>query len=119
MSNDNGLIDELEKVEKLKTELEQKEEELKKKIVELAQQKNTEVLFGNNKKCFIKGYIKIVYPEDKTNIISLMKQKGIYDKFSMINYMGLNSAIMKGDVMQEVVDLIKKEKAFRVSLKDK
>lgn len=119
MSNDNGLIDELEKVEKLKAELEQKEEDLKKKIVELAQQKNTEVLFGNNKKCFIKAYDKIVYPEDKTLIISLMKQKGIYDKFSMINYMGLNSAIIKGSVAQEVVDLVKREKAFRVSLKDK
>ncbi len=118
MSNDNGLIDELEKVEKLKTELEQKEDDLKKKIVELAQQKNTEVLFGSNKKCSIKPYDKIVYPEDKTNIISVMKQAGIYDRFSMINYMGLNSAITKGNVIQEVVDLIKKEKAFRVSLKD-
>ncbi len=119
MSNDNGLIDELEKVGKLKIELEQKEEDLKKKIIELAQQKNTEVLFGSNKKCSIKPYDKIVYPEDKTNIINIMKQKGIYDRFSMINYMGLNSAIMRGDVVQEVTDLIKKEKAFRVSLKDK
>ena len=49
MSNDNGLVDELEKVENTKKELEQKEEELKKKIIELAKQKNTEVLFGSNK----------------------------------------------------------------------
>lgn len=118
MSNDDGLIDELEKVEKLKKELEQKEDDLKKRIIELAQQKNTDILFGSNKKCSIKLYDKIIYPEDKTNIISIMKQKGIYDKFSIINYMGLNSAIVKGDVAKEVVDLIKKEKTFRVSLKD-
>lgn len=118
MSNDNGLIDELEKIEKLKGELEQKEEDLKKKIVELARQKNTNILFGSNKKCSIKEYVKIVYPEDKTGIINVMKQKGIYDRFSMINYMGFNSAIIKEDVAQEIVDLIKKEKVFRVSLKD-
>ena len=119
MSNDSGLIDELERLDILKKELEQKENELKRKIVELAQQKNTEILFGSNKKCSIKEYIKIVYPEDKSNIVGLLKQKGIYDRFSMINYMGLNSAIIKGDVMQEVIDLTKKEGAFRVSLKDK
>ena len=119
MSNDNGLIDELDKIEKLKIDLEKKELEIKKKIIELAKKLNTEVLFGNNKKCVIKEYVKIVYPEDKTIIISLMKQKGIYDNYSMINYMRLNSAITKNEVVQEVVDLIKKEKAFRVSLRDK
>ena len=67
---------------------------------------------------FLKEYVKIIYPEDKTNIVGVMKQKGIYDRFSMINYMRLNSAIINRDVMQDVVDLIKKEKAFRISLKD-
>jgi len=118
MSNDNGLIDEYEKLQNFKKEIEVKEDELKKKIIELAKEKNTDILFGIRKKCSIKEYDKIVYPEDKTRIISLMKQKGMYDAYSILSYMKLNSAIIKGSISQDIVDLIKKEKAFRLSLRD-
>jgi len=118
MSNDNGLVDELEKLQNLKKEIESKEEELKNKIIELAKEKNTEVLFGSHKKCSIKEYERVIYPEDKTQIVGLMKQKDIYNRYSIINYMSLNSAIIKGTIDKEIVDLIKKEKTFRVSLKD-
>ena len=118
MANDNGLIDEFEKLQDLKKELEQKEEELKKKIIGLAQEKNTDILFGTHKKCAIKEYDKIVYPEDKTKIIELMKQKGIYDNYSNLNYMKLNSAIIKGVVDSDISALTRKEKAFRLSLRE-
>ena len=118
MSNDNGLVDEFEKLHKEKEEIEKKEEELRKKLIELAKEKNTEVLFGNHKKCFIKEYDKIIYPEDKTNILELIKNKGLYDKFSSVNYLKLNPAIIKGEVDKEISNLVKKEKAFRLSLKD-
>ncbi len=118
MSNDNGLVDEYETLEKQKKEIEAKEEELKKRIIELAKQKNTEVLFGNRKKCSIKEYDKVVYPEDKTQIIELIKKKGLYEKFSTVSYMKLNSAIIKGEVDKEIAGLTKKEKAFRLSLRD-
>jgi len=118
MSNDDGLIDEYEKLENLKKEIEVKEEALKKRIIELAQERNTETLFGSHKKCSVKLYEKIVYPEDKTQIISLMKQKGIYSKFSNINYLKLNSEILKGNVENDIVDLIRKEKAFRIYFRE-
>lgn len=118
MSNDNGLVDEYEKVESQKKEIEQREEELKKRIIELAKEKDTEVLFGTNKKCSIKEYEKVVYPEDKTHILELIKEKGLYDKFSSINYFKLNPAIIKGEVDKEIENLTKKEKAFRLSLRD-
>jgi len=41
MSNDNDLVNEYEKLENLKKEIETKEEILKSKIIELAKQKNT------------------------------------------------------------------------------
>ena len=50
MSNDNGLIDEYEKLEFQKKEIEQKEGEIKKKLLELAKQKNTDTLFGTKQK---------------------------------------------------------------------
>ena len=118
MSNDNGLIDEYEKLESLRKEIETKEEELKKKIIAFAQEKNTDILFGNHKKCSIKEYNKIIYPEDKTQIIELLKKKGFYNSYSSINYLKLNSAILKGTVDSEISNLTKKEKAFRLSLRD-
>jgi len=118
MSNDNGLIDEFEKLESQRKEIEVKEDELKKKIIELAREKNIGILFGTNKKCSIKEYEKVIYPDDKTIIVELIKKKGLYDKYSSVNYLKLNPAIIKGEVDKEVADLTKKEKAFRLSLKD-
>ena len=118
MSNDNGLVDEYEKLESLKKDIESKEEALKNKIIELAKQKNTEVLFGAHKKCSIKEYEKVVYPEDKTILIDKIKSKGLYNQYSAISYPKLSSAIVKGDIDLEISNLVKKEKAFRLSLKD-
>ena len=84
----------------------------------MAKQKNTDTLFGTNKKCSIKGYEKIVYPEDTMPLLELIKKKGIYDKFSSINYFKLSPAIIRGEIDKEISDLTKREKAFRVSLKD-
>ena len=118
MSNDNGLVDEFEKLENQKKEIEQKEDELKKRLIELTKEKNTEVLFGMHKKCFIKEYEKVVYPEDKYLLIRMIKEKGLYEDLSHLNYPRLSSKIIKNEVDKEIVDLTKKEKVFRLSLKD-
>jgi len=118
MSNDNGLVDEYENLEKQKKEIEQKEDELKKRIIELAKEKKTEVLFGSNKKCSIKEYEKVVYPEDKDLLIRVIKERGLYEDLSQLNYPKLSSKIIKNEVDKEIADLTKKEKAVRISLKD-
>ncbi len=118
MANDNGLVDEFEKIQNLKKELETKEEDLKKKIIELTQQKNTDILFGNNKKCSVKEYTKVIYPEDKMPFVNLIKSKGLYEKYSSVNYLKLGPAIIKGEVDKDIRDLTKQEKAFRISLKE-
>ena len=118
MSNDNGLVDEYEQLQKQKKEIEAKEDKIKEKIIELAKQKNVEILFGNHKKCFIKEYEKIIFPEDKTRIVELIKKNGLYERFSSINYLKLTPAIIKHEVSKEIADLTKKEKAFRLSLRD-
>ena len=118
MANDNGLVDEYEKLQNLKNELDEKIENLKKDIVNLSIEKNTNVLFGVKKKCSIKEYIKVIYPEDKTKIIEIIKNRGFYERFSSINYLKLGSAIVKNEVDYEIQNLIKKDKAFRLSLLD-
>lgn len=118
MANDDGLVDEFEKLQNLKKNIEVKEEEIKKKLVELAHQKNTNILFGTHKFCSIKEYIKIIYPEEKTFLVELIKNKGFYDRFSSINYLKLGPAIIKNEIDAEIIALTKQEKAFRLSLKD-
>ncbi len=118
MPNDNELVDEYEKLENLKKEIEMKEEAIKNRIIELARQKNTEILFGTHKKCSIREYEKVVYPEDKTILIDKIKSKGLYNQYSAISYPKLSSAIVKGSIDVEVANLVKKEKAFRLSLKE-
>lgn len=118
MANDNGLIDELEKLQNLKKEIEQKEAELRNRIIALAQEKSIDILFGTNKKCSVKEYIKVIYPEDKYLLVNLIKNKGLYEKFSSLNYFKLGPAIIKGEIDLEIARLTKQEKAFRLSLKD-
>lgn len=71
-----------------------------------------------HKKCSIKEYEKVVYPEDKTILIDKIRLKGLYNQYSTISYIKLSSAIIKGNIDLEVAGLVKKEKAFRLSLKD-
>ncbi|MCK4996903.1 hypothetical protein KAS08_01240 [Candidatus Pacearchaeota archaeon] len=74
------------------------------------------MLFGTNKKCSVKEYEKITYPEDKTPIIKMLKQKYLWDEFSMINYSRFTSKIKKKEMDEDLISLIKKEKAFRLTL---
>ena len=97
MANDNGLVDEYENLQNLKKELDEKIEKIREELIKLAIEKNTDILFGVKKKCSIKEYEKVIYPEDKDKIMELIKNKGLYEKFSSINYLKLGSAIVKNE----------------------
>lgn len=119
--NDENLVDELDKLQSVKKDLEMKEEELKRKLIVLAQQKNTNFLFGTHKNCTIKEYRKVVYPEDKDSFAKLLKEKGVYEIYSQVNYSRLNQAIIKKDmgIDKEIFDKVGITKDFRVSLIDR
>src|SRR3989344_8805213 len=117
--NDRSLVDEYDHLKNIKKDIDDKTEDLRKKIIAFALQKNTNLLFGTHKKCSIKEFEKIVYPEDKSKIEELIKSKGLYDRFSSINYFKLNPKILKNEIDKEIIDLVKKEKDFRVSLIDR
>ncbi|MBS3076612.1 hypothetical protein J4481_02640, partial [Candidatus Pacearchaeota archaeon] len=88
---------------------------LKKELIEFAKQKNLNVVYGSNMKCGVKEFDKIVLPEDKAELIKLMKEKGVWDEVSMINFMGFQSKVLKGqlDEIKNMVDVIKD---YRLSL---
>lgn len=119
MEQDRQLVDEYEKLRNQQKDIEYKLEQLKAAIVSLAKQNNASFFIGTHKTCSIKTFEKVVYPENKAPFISLMKEKGLYEQFSTINYLKLGPRILKGEVDQEIMALTKKETDYRISLKDR
>lgn len=117
---DEGVkfVDEFAEVKAKRLELEDKEEELKSKLIEFAKQKEVDVIYGSNAKASVKEFDKIVMPEgeDKEAFIKLMKDKGIYEECSMVCYPRLNSKILKGEIEDEIKDKVKIEKDYRITL---
>jgi len=114
------LVDEYDSLEKLKKEIENKLSNIKSEMINIAKINNLSVLSGTYKKCSIKEYDKVIYPEDKDFFSKLIKKNGLYDAFSQINYSRLGPAIVKRDmsINKEILDAVKIIKAFRVTLID-
>ena len=113
------LVDEFDKLQSVKKVIEERIEAIREKIINSAQLKNTEILFGTNKICSVKAYAKVIYPENKEQLIRIIKQKGLYEQYSSVNYLKLSSRILKRDIDTEIINLVEKGKAYRVVLKEK
>ena len=115
--DDDGLklVDEYSELYIEKKEKEERLNELKEKLISFAKQKDVNVVFGSNKKCSVKEYDKVVYP-NKEELIKLIKEKGLYEEFSSLNYLKLGPKICKKEIDEEIINLTEKEKAFRLSL---
>ena len=110
------LVDEFSEIKTKLGELKKQSEEFKDKLINYSKQFEVDVVYGSNKKCSVREYDKIVMPEDKTKLIELMKKKGVWDDFSIVNYMRLNSEVIKGDVDKDIKKIIDLVKDFRLSL---
>ncbi len=110
------LVDEFSEVKTKLSELKKAEDEFKDKLIQYAKQFGIDFIYGSNKKCSVKEFEKIVMPEDKSELIELMKKKGIWEDFVMLNYMKLNSGVIKGNVDDDVKDAVEIVKDFRLSL---
>ncbi|MBI5803657.1 hypothetical protein HY450_00265 [Candidatus Pacearchaeota archaeon] len=119
MENETKIIDEFDKLQKEKQNIEGRIEEVRKIIIELAKETGKEAIFGADKFCSVKEFEKVVYPENKDELIKMIRKKGLYDALSSINYFKLSPKILKREIDQEIIDLTKREKDYRVSLKDK
>lgn len=119
--DDDGvkLVDEYSEIDAKLKSLESQKEEIRKRLIEFAKQKEINMVYGSNKKASVKEYLKVVYPEDKTQIIDLLKKKGLYEEMSMLCYPKLNSKILKNEIDFEVAGLTDCEKDYRISLSKK
>jgi len=112
------LVDELSEVKLKRREIEEAEDKLKGELVEFAKQRGVDVVYGSNMKASVKEFDKLVMPEgeDKDKFIQLMKEKGIWEDCSMICYPKINSMFVRGGVDDDLKELGKIEKDFRINL---
>jgi len=121
---DEGVkfVDEFSEIKKLLYDLKKREETLKNNLVEFAKQKEVDIIYGSNMKASVKEFDKIVMPSDdleKEKFIKLLKDKGLWDEFSMICYPRLQSRVVKGEVDEEVSKKVDVVKDWRVSVSKK
>ncbi|MBU2503473.1 MAG: PD-(D/E)XK nuclease family protein [Nanoarchaeota archaeon] len=110
------LVDEFSEVKKTLSELNKKEDELKDKLVQYAKQFGIDIVYGSNMKAGVKEIDKVVLPENKEELIAFLKEKGIWDGISMINFMGFQSKVLKGELGEEVREKVDVVKDHRLSL---
>jgi len=119
--DDDGVrfVDEYAELQAKKKEIEQKLEFTKRSLIQFAKDKDLIVVYGSNMKASVKPYPKVVYPDDKEELINLIKEKGLYDELSSLNYFKLNPKIIKNEIDREIIDMTKQEEAYRVSVSKK
>lgn len=118
---DDGLkiVDEFSELKIKKKEIEGKEEELKGKLIDFATQFKVDMIYGSNNMAKVKEYEKIVLPEDEKEreaFIQLLKDKGLWEDFSSINFMKLQSRALKDELDKSVNEKLDRETDFRISL---
>lgn len=105
MGNDDGvkLVDEYaelqEKIDALRRRqavLEMKQKAVAELMVRYSDEKGYMALTGTGCKALIRHERKVELPEDKTELIALLRNTGRYDDISMVNYSRLRSDIAKG-----------------------
>ena len=110
------LVDEFSEVRTKLAECKKAEDKFKENLIKYAKQFGVDIIYGSNKKCSVKEFDKIVMPEDREGFEKLLRDKGLWDEFSMICYGRLNSRVIKGEIEDEIKDKVEVEKGFRLSL---
>lgn len=110
------LVDKYSEIKSKLRELKSEEEQFKDDLVRYAKQFGIDIVYGSNQKCSVKEINKIILPEDKHELIVALKQKGLWDEISMINFMRLQSKVLKDEIDKEIKDKVELGKDFRLSL---
>ena len=116
---DKNLVDELDRLDKIRKETENKINNIKAELVNIAKLEKKEFLFGTHKMCSIKPFDKVIYPEDKTKLTELIKSQGLYGDLSMLNYSRISSKINKKELSPEIINLVRIEHDFKLTLIDR
>jgi putative RecB family exonuclease len=110
------MVDEYSKIVNERKELEKKEEELKEKLIDFAKEFEFENIYGNESVVSVKEFNKVVLPENKEVLIAKLKDIGLWDELSSINFMKLQSMVKKGELSESIKEMLEVAKGWRVSL---
>jgi len=110
------LVDKYSELKKKLAEFEEEKEEFQNKLIEFSKQLGIDVIYGSNNVAKVKEGQKIILPEEKEELIAILKDKGLWDEIAMINFMRLQSHYFKGKLHEDILNKIKTEKDWRISL---
>jgi putative RecB family exonuclease len=113
------LVDEFSEIKNKLQELTKRQVEFGGSLIDYAKQFGVDIVYGSNMKASVKEIEKIIMPEDekeKTKFIQLLKDKGLWEEFSMICYPKINSKVLKGEMDKEIRNKIEIGKDFRINL---
>jgi DNA-binding transcriptional MerR regulator len=113
------LVDEFSEIKNKLQELTKRQVELGGSLIDYAKQFGVDIIYGSNMKTSIKEIEKILLPEDekeKAKFVQLLKDKGLWEEFSMICYPKINSKVLKGEMDKDLKKMINIEKDWRVTL---
>ncbi len=115
---DDGVkfVDKFSEIKMKLKELEDERDILREDLIAFAKSKGIDIIYGSNMKCSVKEFDKIVLPENKEELIKMLKDKGIWEEFSSINFMRLQSKVLKDEIDKEIKKMIDIEKDYRLSL---
>jgi len=115
---DDGLklVDEYAHVINAIAELDRKKEELRQALIEFAGQKGIDNVFGTSGKVSVKEEEKIVMPEDRGPFMKMLKERGLYEKFSQLSYSALNAAYKNNELPPDLAKKLQIQKTVRLTL---
>jgi len=110
------LVDGYSEIKTKLSELKEQEEEFKEKLINYARQFDLDAIYGSNKVAKLREFEKIILPEDREAFENLLKKKNVWEELATVNFMRLQSKILKEELDKSICDMVEKTKDFRVSL---
>jgi len=113
------MVDEYSQLMAQKKMIADRLEELKKDLIAFSNQQSISMVYGSNKTISIREYQKVILPDDRAQLIGLLKEKGLYDEMSSLNYYRLSGNILSGKIDDEIKQLVKIEPDYRISVSNR
>jgi putative RecB family exonuclease len=115
---DDGLrlVDEYSEITQELKELQVRKELLQGSLIEYSKQLAANTICGTNMKVTVKETDKIILPEDKESFADMLKARGLYEEFTVLNNSRIGSKYKKGELPPDIAETIRTEKDFQVWL---
>lgn len=114
------LVDRLWFLQQEQKNLKEKEIQIKEHIANLAQQHETEKIFGTKATVSVKPFTKVSFPEENKPLLKqLLKERGLSEKYHLTNYLKLSADIRRNQLDKELANLANKEQQVRITIREK